>query len=139
MRVVDGVQYVFDVAHNVAGVHALTRMLDDLEVARPLVALLGVLGDKDWARMLPPLLRIADHAVFTVPVSAPRARSWKPRLVAETVGGLAPVEVVEQVVAAAKRAHELAQEDGGTVVVTGSCHTVGDVLAVLGQSLLPAK
>lgn len=138
VREVDGVQYVFDVAHNVAGVHALARMLEDLEVARPLVALLGVLGDKDWARMLPPLLRIADHAVFTVPMSAPRARTWNPRAVAEAAGETAPVEVVEQVVAAAKRARELAEDGGGTVVVTGSCHTVGDVLAVLGQSPVPS-
>ncbi len=139
VRELGGVRYVFDVAHNVAGVQALTRMLGDLDVARPLVALLGVLGDKDWARMLPPLLEIADHAVFTVPMSAPRARTWNPRLVAEAVGALAPVDVVEQVAVAAKRARELAEEKGGTVVVTGSCHTVGDVLAVLGQSPLRSK
>lgn len=138
VREVDGVRYVFDVAHNVAGVHALARALDDLDVERPLVVLLGVLGDKDWARMLPPLLDRADHAVFTIPLSAPRSRVWSPRAVAEATDPSAEVQIVEQVAAAAKRAHGLAGE-GGTVVVTGSCHTVGDVLSVLGQAPVASK
>lgn len=133
VREVDGVRYLFDVAHNVAGVEALTRVLDDLGLARPIVVLLGVLGDKDWARMLPPLLKRADHALFTIPLSAPRARAWNPRLVAEAVGSPAPVEVVEQLMGAVKRAQELVA-DGGTIVATGSCHTVGDILSFLGQA-----
>lgn len=131
LREVDGIRYLFDVAHNVAGVEALTRLLDDLGLERPLVVVLGVLGDKDWARMLPPLLKRADHAVFTIPLSAPRARAWNPRYVAESVAPLAPIEVVEQLVVAVKRAQELAA-DGGTIVATGSCHTVGDMLSFLG-------
>ena len=124
--------FVFDVAHNTAGVEALVRVLADLAPPRPLVLLAGVLGHKDWSRMLPPLVDLADHAVFTIPSSAPAGRSWNPREVAARVGGGTPVEVVTDVEAALARATALSRE--GTVVVTGSCYTVGDVLLLLGLS-----
>lgn len=124
--------FVFDVAHNTAGVEALVRVLSDLAPPRPLVLLAGILGDKDWARMLPPVVDLADQAVFTIPASAPPGRSWNPRSVAARIVRGTPVEVVRDVAAALGRATALAR--GGTVVVTGSCHTVGDVLLLMGLS-----
>ncbi len=127
---VAGRRFVFDVAHNRAAVAALVRVLADLEPPRPLVALIGVLGDKDWLRMLPPLLDLVDRAVFTVPDSAPAGRRWDPRAARRRVGGDgAPVLVEDDFARAVARAADLAA--GGTVVVTGSCHTVGDALEVL--------
>ena len=124
--------FIFDVAHNVAGVEALVRVLADLAPPRPIVLLAGILGDKDWSRMLPPLVDLADRAVFTVPSSAPAERLWNPREVARKVSRGTPIEVRDRVDAALERATALARD--GTVVVTGSCHTVGDVLVVLGLS-----
>lgn len=124
--------FVFDVAHNTAGVEALVRVLADLAPPRPLVLLAGVLGDKDWPRMLPPLVDLADQAVFTIPASAPPGRSWNPREVAARIVRGTPVEVVPDVAAALDRATTLAR--GGTVVVAGSCYTVGDVLLLMGLS-----
>ena len=124
--------FVFDVAHNRAAIAALVRILADLAPPRPLVVLAGILGDKDWSRMLPPLVDLADRVVFTTPASAPPERRWNPRAVAAEVGGAAPIEVLEEVRAAVGRAVALAGR--GTVVVTGSCHTVGDALQILGVS-----
>ncbi|MDE2677412.1 MAG: bifunctional folylpolyglutamate synthase/dihydrofolate synthase [Gemmatimonadota bacterium] len=124
--------FVFDVAHNTAGVEALVRVLAALAPPRPLVLLTGILGDKDWLRMLPPLVDLADRAVFTTPASAPAGRSWNPAEVAARVERGTPVEVVADVGAALARATELCP--AGTVVVTGSCHTVGDVLLMMGLS-----
>ncbi len=132
IRRIDDRLFIFDVAHNVAGAEALVRVLADLAPPRPIVLLTGILGDKDWTRMLPPLVELADRAVFTVPSSAPAARLWNPRQVAATVARGTPIEVRERVDAALDRATSLAA--GGTVVVTGSCHTVGDALAMLGLS-----
>ena len=123
---------MFDVAHNTAGVEALVRVLADLAPPRPLVLLTGILGDKDWSRMLPPLVDLADQAVFTIPASAPAGRSWDPAEVAARVARGTPVEVVADVAAALARATELCR--AGTVVVTGSCYTVGDVLLLMGLS-----
>lgn len=122
--------FVFDVAHNRAAVAALVRTLADLAPPRPLVVLAGILGDKDWSRMLPPLVDLADRVVFTTPGSAPRDRLWNPRAVAKVVRGGVPIEIEEDLARAVGRAETLSR--GGTVVVTGSCHTVGDVLEVLG-------
>ena len=129
---VGDLHYIFDVAHNRAAVGALARILADLAPPRPLVVLAGILGDKDWSRMLPPLVDFADRVVFTIPASAPPERNWDPRAVASEVGDGVPIEVVDQVGDAVKRAAGLAR--GGTVVVTGSCHTVGDALQILGLS-----
>ena len=124
--------FVFDVAHNTAGVEALVRVLADLAPPRPLVLLAGILGDKEWSRMLPPLVDLADTAVFTIPASAPAGRSWNPHEVAARVARGTPVEVVRDVAAALERATALSR--GGTVVVTGSCYTVGDALLLIGLS-----
>lgn len=126
---VGDLHYIFDVAHNRAAVAALARILADLAPPRPLVVLAGILGDKDWTRMLPPLVDLADRVVFTIPDSAPPERNWDPRAVASQVADGVPIEVVDEVAAALARAAALA--GGGTVVVTGSCHTVGDALQVL--------
>ena len=124
--------FVFDVAHNRAAVDALVRILAELAPPRPLVVLAGILGDKDWARMLPPLVDPADRVVLTTPASAPPERRWDPHAAAARVGGAVRVEVLPEVGAAVARAAALA--GSGTVIVTGSCHTVGDALRVLGVS-----
>ncbi|MYB97003.1 MAG: bifunctional folylpolyglutamate synthase/dihydrofolate synthase, partial [Gemmatimonadetes bacterium] len=129
---VGDLHYIFDVAHNRAAVGALARVLADLAPPRPLIVLAGILGDKNWSRMLPPLVDLADRVVFTIPASAPPERNWDPRAVASEVGDGIPIEVVDEVTAAVERAAGLA--GNGTVVVTGSCHTVGDALQVLGVS-----
>ena len=127
---VGGLHYIFDVAHNRAAVGALARILADLAPPRPLVVLAGILGDKNWSRMLPPLVDLADRVVFTIPASAPPERNWDPRAVASEVGDGVRIDVVDEVGGAVAHAAGLAR--GGTVVVTGSCHTVGDALQILG-------
>ena len=135
IRRLDDSLFVFDVAHNTAGARALARLLADLSPPRPLVLMAGILGDKDWYRMLPPLIDLADHVVFTVPASAPAGRGWDPHGVAEEVAGPVPIEVIRDVRSAVARSLELAR--GGTAVVTGSCYTVGDALGILGISPFP--
>ena len=132
VRRLGGSRFVLDVAHNPAAVRALAAILADSAPPRPLVVLVGILADKDWPRMLPPLAALADRMVLTTPDSAPPERRWDPHAAAAGVWGAAPVEVVDGVRAAVGRAVALAGE--GTVVVTGSCHTVGDALRILGAS-----
>lgn len=130
-----GVTWVFDVAHNVAGMETLAATLRSLGPPRPLVVLSGILGDKDWGGMLPGLLSIADAAVLTQPPSAPGERKWRPGRVAAALAPRFSIEVEEDFGRALGRVAERA--DGGTAVVTGSCHTVGSALDELGIPPFP--
>jgi folylpolyglutamate synthase/dihydropteroate synthase len=127
-----GLTWVFDVAHNPAGVESLASALDALDPPRPVVLVTAILGDKDWREMLPPLLARADAAVLTVAPSSPDARRWEPEQVAAALEPAAaiPVRVIPDFAAALRRAETLAPY--GTVLVTGSVHTVGDALEALG-------
>jgi dihydrofolate synthase/folylpolyglutamate synthase len=127
-----GATWVLDVAHNPAGVATLAATLDALDLPRPLVAVIGILADKEWGGMLPPLLARADAVVLTVPPTSPDGRRWDPAAALASVevpAGL-PVRVVPGFDAALTRAATLAPY--GTVLVTGSVHTVGDAMATLG-------
>lgn len=127
----EGRTWLFDVAHNPAGVQTLVSVLDGLELDEPVVLLVGVLGDKDWGAMLPPLFERAWAAVLTQPPSAPPERRWNPQEAARAVGDtLLEPEIEPDFAAAMARAAKLAGV--GTVVVTGSNHTVGDALSRLG-------
>ena len=129
---VDGRTWVFDIAHNTAGAAALALVLEQLQLQRPIVVLTAVLGDKDWREMLPPLFEKADHAVLTQAPSAPLVRRWDPHMaITETGSGIA--EIHTDFDDALDRARELA--GSGTIVVTGSAHTVGDALRGLGLGL----
>jgi dihydrofolate synthase / folylpolyglutamate synthase len=127
----EGRTWLFDVAHNPAGVQTLVAVLDRLKLDGPIVLLVGVLGDKDWGAMLPALFERASGAVLTQPPSAPPERRWDPREAARAVGDtLLEPEIEQDFDLALARAAQMA--GGGTVVVTGSNHTVGDALSRLG-------
>jgi dihydrofolate synthase / folylpolyglutamate synthase len=124
--------WVLDVAHNAAGVAALAATLDALDLPRPVVLVTAILKDKDWAEMLPPLLARCDAAVLTVAPSSPPSRRWEPASAAEQSGAFSgvPLRIIPDFSAALQRAETMAPH--GTVLVTGSVHTVGDALQELG-------
>ncbi len=134
IETIGGQTWLFDVAHNTAGIHSLVDTVDRLDLPRPLVALVGVLGDKDWRSMLPPLFSRTDYAILTQPPSAPPERRWDAGMAADAVAHVCPMRVEADFLRALGRAGEEAGE--GTVVVTGSVHTVGSALKALGREPL---
>lgn len=126
-----GQTWVFDVAHNVAGVQALTDAIHQLDIPKPIVLVLGILGDKDWRAMLPPLFAAADHSILTVPPTAPANRTWDPARAA-LFGETERTRVLTDFNQALELAHVVA--GSGTVLVTGSFHTVGDALICLNRT-----
>ena len=131
----NGRHWIFDVAHNEAGVHALVETFGHLALPKPVALLVGILGDKDWRRMLPPLFGLADSITLTVPPTAPKARAWDPRQVLTDVPD-ARAQVIDDFEGALKNA-EVQAGAAGTILVTGSFHTVGDALALLGLAETP--
>ena len=128
-----GATWIFDVAHNPAGVAALTAALDGLELPRPLVLVAAILADKEWDEMLPPLLARADAAILTIAPTAPESRRWDPEHVAGSIDAETPIRVIPDLAAALMRAETMAPY--GTLLVTGSVHTVGDALAEMGIAI----
>lgn len=138
-RQVDDRFWVFDVAHNLPGVEALVSSATEVGLERPWIAVMGVLNDKDWHAMTARVAQDMDAVILTVPPSFPEGRRWDPTRAAERLrtdgggGGGTTVEVIPDLAGALKRASELAAATpAGTVFVTGSCHTVGDVFLQLG-------
>lgn len=123
--------WLLDVAHNVAGVEALVACVDALPLPKPIVLVLGILGDKDWQAMLAPLFDCADEAILTTPKTAPANRTWDPHHALQVVPN-EKATVVADFVEALDLAH--AKAGNGTVLVTGSFHTVGDALICLKRA-----
>ena len=118
-------RWLFDVAHNPDGLAALLAALAADPPSRPLHAVVCVLRDKDWPAMLHALAGAVDRLWLTDAPSAPADRAWDLPAAATLLG---PRAVVERDLG---RALEGAAQGAGTVLVTGSFHTVGDAMARL--------
>ncbi len=122
--------WVFDIAHNTAAVRRLADTLTELRLPLPCVGLVSVLRDKPWAEMASALSRVCQSAVLTIAPSAPPERRWTLDH-ALLEGQWRHVEASADFERAVRRARELA--GAGTVLVTGSAHTVGDALGLLTE------
>jgi dihydrofolate synthase/folylpolyglutamate synthase len=117
--------WLFDVAHNPDAVDVLLASLAAHPPPRPLHAVVGILGDKDWRAMLTALLGAVDALWVTDPPTAPAARRWDLEAVRSAFAGKVRVEPRLDVALAAARA------GARTVLVCGSFHTVGDAMTRL--------
>jgi dihydrofolate synthase / folylpolyglutamate synthase len=126
-------RWLFDVAHNPDGVRALVRALRELDPPRPLHALVSILGDKAWAEMLVLLDQVVDRGILTrAPTAAGRGWNleWLGRWLRDP--RRPPARASWALVPEFEDALDAVQHDAGTVLVTGSFHTVGDVMRTLG-------
>ena len=125
--------FLFDVAHNPDGAAVLAETLDLVSPPRPIVALVSVLRDKDWRRMLEYLAPRLDHLILTTPPSVPADRAWElSTALAHASGAGWSAEAVPDFDEAISRA----AKNAATVLITGSFHTVGDAMARLQVSAL---
>jgi dihydrofolate synthase/folylpolyglutamate synthase len=134
---IHGRLWLFDVAHNLAGVGSLVDTLDRLDLPGPRVALVGISRDKDWREMLPTLLSRCASAWLTRPVAGPEGRSWEPaEAAAELLATSKPSSMGLRVEPDFGRALRGAREEAGdgTVAVTGSVYTVGSAFLALDRS-----
>src|SRR2546425_5965310 len=114
-------KWIFDVAHNPDGMQVVADAIRDYKPRAPVHALVGIRNDKDWRAMLEMLRPVVDRLVLTVPPSIPVMQRWS----IEDMGPEVSFEPDFE-----RALHDI-QESAGTVLVTGSFHTVGDALARL--------
>ncbi len=126
-----GGKIIFDVAHNPAGARTVAETIRALDPPHPRTALVAVLADKDWRGIIRELALVVDHFLFTNAPSAPAERRWDPaeaQSFAKARGFEADVE--PDMDAALARG----EKQSGTLLVTGSFHTVGDAMLRLQVS-----
>ncbi|MES2177734.1 MAG: folylpolyglutamate synthase/dihydrofolate synthase family protein [Gemmatimonadota bacterium] len=126
-------RWIFDVAHNADGIRTLAGSLASVEIERPLVALLCVLGDKEWKAMIDTLAPSVDAFILTDAPTAPRSRAW---VLADALAHAQSLGVRAEALADFDEALRRAEHLGGTLLVTGSFHTVGDAMSRLQVSSL---
>jgi dihydrofolate synthase/folylpolyglutamate synthase len=131
---------VLDGAHNPQGVETLVEELPTLLGSRRVKLLFGVMQDKKWTEMVPPLARIASEVVVT---RAARPRGEDPHALARAFAPFLPTRVVED---AQEACWQLIQETDpqGAVLVCGSLFLIGAVYPFFcrtknGFSPLPAR
>lgn len=127
-------KWLFDVAHNPDGMRALVAALQASDLPRPIHALVSILGDKEWPEMLVRLDAAIDRGVLTMaPTAAGRKWSleWLRRWLRDPKRP--PARALWTLLPDFRDALRSVEEGAGTVLVTGSFHTVGDVMQVLGM------
>jgi dihydrofolate synthase / folylpolyglutamate synthase len=124
-------KFIFDVAHNPDGARTVANTIAALSPDPPIICLLAVLADKDWRAIIRALAPVVDEFVLTDAPSAPPDRRWN----AEQALVFASSEGINaSMVSDFDRALHLAEHREGTVLVTGSFHTVGDAMSRLQVS-----
>jgi dihydrofolate synthase/folylpolyglutamate synthase len=129
-------RWLFDVAHNPDGMRSLVKALGAVQPKRPLHALVSILGDKEWPGMLVLLDQIIDRGVLTIaPTAAGRGWDieWLRRWLKDP--DRPPAHAEWTLIPNFQEAIQNVQVGAGTVLVTGSFHTVGDVMSSLGMDV----
>lgn len=127
-------RWLFDVAHNPDGMRSLVKAISTLRPSRPVHALVSILGDKEWPEMLVQLDQVIDRGILTTaPTAAARGWDieWLRRWLREP--SRPPAHAEWTLIPDFTEAIAKVQQGAGTVLVTGSFHTVGDVMAALGM------
>jgi dihydrofolate synthase/folylpolyglutamate synthase len=124
---------VFDAAHNPHAVAALVESLPEVLAGRRTALVMGVLEDKDAAKMLELLLPVCERAWFTAP---PSPRALSPAALQSLARQLGFERVVcepraERALTAARRWAREGEDAGDghrAVIATGSVYLVGELL-----------
>jgi dihydrofolate synthase / folylpolyglutamate synthase len=127
-------KWLFDVAHNPDGMRALVSAIEAADLPRPLHALVSILGDKAWPEMLVRLDGVIDRGICTIAPTAAGRRwdiEWLRRWLKDP--NRPPPRASWSLIPDFAQALVEAEREAGTVLVTGSFHTVGDVMVAKGM------
>lgn len=123
---------LIDAAHNYAGARSLGAALDELWPDQRIIMVLGMLGDKERAKVVAELAPRAQGIIITKP-NSPRAGEWQ-QMADQARVYVEQVEIVEDIEKAVLAGLALAGNDG-LVCITGSFYMVADARAVILRHL----
>ena len=129
---------VLDGAHNPQAINALVTELTEIAAIaknRRIQLLFGVMRDKEWQAMIPPLAQIADEIVVT---QVQQQRAEDPHLVAAAFADSCPTQVIVDAPTACRQLLAALHPDQ-MLVVCGSLFLVAEVMPLFPTAMNQAS
>ena len=116
--------FIIDGGHNPQCIEALVKNIRDYLAGKKVIALTGVLADKDYADMYKPVMPLVDRFVCITP---PNPRKLEAEQLAQYLREAgAQAQAGESILDGVKKAMDLAGEDG-VVLCFGSLYSIGGI------------
>lgn len=128
-RMLDGIEWIFDVAHNPAAASCLRCYLDGLRPASRTLAVVGAMRDKALVQVLAPFAEVVDQWLVA-PVDSERGADVAALGAALAALGISAWEAYESIAAACRGARRMAMS-GERVLAFGSFYVAGPAMAEL--------
>lgn len=116
--------FIIDGGHNPQCIEALVKNIRDYLAGKKVVALTGVLADKDYADMYKPVMPLVDRFVCITPPNPRKLEAEQLARYLRQAG--AQAQASESILDGVKKAMDLAGEDG-VVLCFGSLYSIGDI------------
>ena len=116
--------FIIDGGHNPQCIGALVKNIRDYLAGKKVIALTGVLADKDYADMYKPVMPLVDRFVCITPPNPRKLEAEQLAQYLQQAG--AQAQASESILDGVKKAMELAGEDG-VVLCFGSLYSIGGI------------
>ena len=116
--------FIIDGGHNPQCIEALVKNIQDYLAGKKVVALTGVLADKDYADMYKPVMPLVDRFVCITPPNPRKLEAEQLARYLRQAG--AQAQASESILDGVKQAMELAGKDG-VVLCFGSLYSIGGI------------
>lgn len=116
--------FIIDGGHNPQCIEALVKNIRDYLAGKKVVALTGVLADKDYADMYKPVMPLVDRFVCITPPNPRKLEAEQLARYLRKAG--AQAQAGESILDGVKQAMDLAGEDG-VVLCFGSLYSIGGI------------
>ena len=122
--------FIIDGGHNPQCIEALVKNIRDYLAGKKVVALTGVLADKDYADMYKPVMPLVDRFVCITPPNPRKLEAEQLARYLRQAG--AQAQASESILDGVKQAMDLAGEDG-VVLCFGSLYSIGGIRDALKE------
>lgn len=122
---------ILDGAHNIDGISMLHKSIEKYFADKKITMLIGILGDKEYEKMLELIMPVAQKAVFTEPHSS---RKWDVESIGELVEKYNTEIHIEKDI---EKAYDLAKsitDKDDAVVCAGSLYLIGELYKLARKS-----
>lgn len=122
--------FIIDGGHNPQCIEALVKNIQDYLAGKKVIALTGVLADKDYADMYKPVMPLVDRFVCITPPNPRKLEAVQLAQYLRDAG--AEAQASESILGGVKQAMDLAGEDG-VVLCFGSLYSIGGIRDALRE------